>query len=208
MPTSKAQIAAALVKAEVLRHGVFTLKSGARSPIYVDLRVLPSDPDAMDIVTDGLAEACIRLGVDVVAGAETAGIPLAAVVGHKLKMPMIYVRKEPKGYGTGSQIEGVTHPGQRVALLDDLITQGTSKFTFLEGLARAEIDVACILVVLDRQQGGTEAVAARGSELHSLITFDEMLTEYLGLGALTQGEHDDIRKYLADPEGWERALDA
>ncbi len=208
MPTSKAQIAQALVKAEVLRHGVFTLKSGARSPIYVDLRVLPSVPEAIDVVTDGLAEACGTLGVDVVAGAETAGIPLAAVVGHKLAMPMIYVRKEPKGYGTGSQIEGVTQPGQRVALLDDLITQGTSKLTFLDGLARAEIDVACILVVLDRQQGGTEAVAARGSELHSLITFDEMLTEYLRLGALDQGQHDDIRAYLADSEAWERDLDA
>ena len=208
MPTSKAQIAEALVKAEVLRHGVFTLKSGARSPIYVDLRVVPSAPEAMDSITDGLAEACRALGVDVVAGAETAGIPLAAVVGHKLSMPMVYVRKEPKEYGTGSQIEGVIRPGQRVALLDDLITQGTSKFAFLDGFARAEVDVACILVVLDRQQGGTEAVAARGSELRSLITLDEMLAEYLRLGALDQAQYDDIRQYLDDPEAWEARLDA
>ena len=206
MPTSKADIAEALVKAEVLRHGVFTLKSGARSPIYVDLRVVPSSPESMDVITSGLAEACAELGVDVVAGAETAGIPLAAVVGHKLSMPMLYVRKEPKGYGTGSQIEGVWRPGQRVALLDDLITQGTSKFSFLEGLARAEIDAACILVVLDRQQGGTEAVAARGSELRSLITLDEMLDEYLRVGALDRAQFDDIRAYLADPEAWEHAL--
>ena len=60
MPTSKAQIAEALVKAEVLRHGVFTLKSGARSPIYVDLRVVPSVPEAMDSITDGLALLCAQ----------------------------------------------------------------------------------------------------------------------------------------------------
>ena len=95
MRNGKPEIARALRDAQVLKHGLFTLRSGAQSPVYVDLRHLPSVPAAMDVVTDGLAERVRGLDVDAVAGAETAGIPLAAIVGLKTQLPMLYVRREP-----------------------------------------------------------------------------------------------------------------
>ncbi|MDA1191412.1 MAG: orotate phosphoribosyltransferase, partial [Candidatus Poribacteria bacterium] len=174
MPVSKTDLAAALHDADVLKHGLFTLRSGAKSPIYVDLRQLPSVPKSMDVVTTALAEVARTLDVEALAGAETAGIPLAAVVGHKTGLPMLYVRKEPKAYGTGSQVEGLFVRGQKVALLDDLITQGTSKMVFLDALDTAGLVSNDVLIILDRQQGGAESLQERGRTLHSLITLDDL----------------------------------
>ena len=90
------KIAKALTDANVMKFGEFTLASGIVSPIYVDLRVLPSYPDSMLIVTEDLVKLVKKLKPDVVAGAETAGIPLATAISLKTKIPMIYVRKRPK----------------------------------------------------------------------------------------------------------------
>ena len=92
-------IAKALADAKVVKFGEFTLTSGMKTPIYVDLRVLPSYPEQMEIVTKELAKLVKKLKPDVVAGAETAGIPLSTAISLKTKIPMIYVRKRPKNYG-------------------------------------------------------------------------------------------------------------
>jgi len=205
-PVTLLELAAALREANVLKHGLFTLRSGARSPVYVDLRHLPSVPSSFGLVTDALVEAVRYLGVDVVAGAETAGIPLAAAVAIKTRLPMIYVRKEPKGYGTGSQIEGIVREGVRVCLMDDLITQGTSKFVFLDALNRAGVESHDVLVILDREQGGSEALAERGVRLHALLTLRDLLNAYLEMGALTVDQHTEIVAYLDDPAAWEASL--
>jgi orotate phosphoribosyltransferase len=200
------ELAVALREANVLKHGLFTMRSGSKSPVYVDLRHVPSVPSSFDAVTNALAEAVRYLGVDVVAGAETAGIPLAAVVAIKTRLPMVYVRKEPKGYGTGSQIEGIVREGVRVALLDDLITQGTSKFVFLDALNRARVDAKDVLVILDREQGGSAALMERGVRLHALLTLRDLLNAYRSIGALTADQHTEIAAYLDDPEAWEASL--
>jgi orotate phosphoribosyltransferase len=206
VPMPKSAIASALHQANVLKYGLFTLRSGAKSPVYVDLRQVPSVPSAMDALTDALAEQAVALGADVIAGAETAGIPLAAVIAHKTRLPMVYVRKEPKAYGTGSQVEGLLVKGQKVVLIDDLITQGTSKFVFLDALERAEAQAEDILVILDREQGGRKAMEKRGKRLHRLITLRELLTEYRALGALTPDQYTEIVAYLDHPGAWEASL--
>ncbi|MBM3215678.1 orotate phosphoribosyltransferase [Candidatus Poribacteria bacterium] len=206
MALASADIASALRAANVLKHGIFTLRSGAKSPIYVDLRHVPSVPASIDTLTDALAERIRQVGAYIVAGAETAGIPLAAIIAHKLRLPMVYVRKEPKAHGTGSQVEGVLEPGARVALVDDLITQGTSKFVFLDALKAASVRCEDVVVILDREQGGTSALAARGATLHALITLRQLLDEYTAMGALSRDQHTEIRAYLDDPTGWEASL--
>jgi len=106
----------------------FQLVSGNYSPIYINCRILISNAAAMDLIT-----ACIHwlyvgynINADIIAGGETAGIPFASFVAQRLSKPMIYVRKKPKGYGMGSSVEGSIEKGQRVLLVEDLITDGGS----------------------------------------------------------------------------------
>ena len=191
-----------LSDAQVMKFGLFTLASGRKTPVYVDIRVLPSSVEAFDSVTTALASKVKELKVDVVAGCETAGIPIAAAIALKAKLPMIYVRKRPKGYGTGSMIEGVLEKGQKVVLIDDMITDGRSKISFVEGIRKDGGEVADVLVILDREQGGTETLAEHALTLHSLIVLKDLL-EYLKSNELVDAENYEItKKYLANPEQW------
>ena len=135
------KIAKALVDANVVKFGEFTLASGAKSPIYVDLRIVPSFPEPFQLIADELAKAVKTLDINVVAGAETAGIPYAAAIALKANLPMVYVRKQPKGYGTMSMIEGVLNKDDRVVLVDDLATGGYSKLMFVEGIQKTGAEV-------------------------------------------------------------------
>ena len=116
----------------------FKFVSGILSPIYIDVRRLISFPEerkaiidtAVDIVKNDIGLE----NIDVIAGGETAGIPLASWLADRLDMPMIYVRKKPKGYGKQRQTEGVLKPGQRVLLFEDMMSTGGSKLNFLDGI--------------------------------------------------------------------------
>src|SRR3989338_3650984 len=114
------KIAKALVDASVVKFGDFTLASGITSPIYVNLRVVPSYPESFAAVIEELSKVVKKIKPDVVAGAETAGIPFAAAISLKTKIPMIYVRKRPKGYGMNQLIEGELEKGKKVVLVDDM----------------------------------------------------------------------------------------
>ncbi len=201
------RVAAALCEAGVVRFGVFTYVSGAKGPVYVDMRVLPSTVSAMDAVTDAMAELVGRIGPDVLAGAETAGIPLAAVLSMKTRIPMIYVRKRPKAHGTHSQVEGLLADGQSVLLVDDMITDGGSKLAFVQGIRDAGGTVDDALVVLDRLQGGVETLSGVGVTLHSLINLPELLDYMLAEGLLDRATYDEVLSYLADPDAWQRSLE-
>jgi len=110
----KDKLAKALCDAKIMKFGLFSLASGRKSPVYVDVRVLPSFPKSFSLAIDELAKKVKELKVDVVAGAETAGIPLATAISLKTKLPMIYVRKRPKSYGTMEMIEGVLKKDAKV----------------------------------------------------------------------------------------------
>ncbi len=202
------EVAGALCDARVVRFGVFTYVSGRKGPIYVDMRVLPSTVPAMDAVTDAMAETVDKLGPDILAGAETAGIPLAAVLSMKTGIPMVYVRKKPKEHGTRSQVEGFLDDGQGVLLIDDMITDGGSKLGFIAGIREAGGEVSAALVVLDRLQGGSATLSGAGVGLHSLITLPELLDYMVAEGLLERERYDEVVSYLADPDEWERRRQA
>jgi len=190
----KNSVLQALADANVVKFGEFTLVSGEKSPIYVDLRTLPSNPQAFDTVTTGLAE--LAKGATVLAGIETAGIPLAAAMAIKLKKPMIYVRKKQKEYGTKSRIEGILTPSDKVLLVDDLMTRGTSKMDSIEAVKEAGNDVKDLAIVLDREQGGAEELAKIGVKLHKLVTLKELLTYMAGKKLITSEQHKKVLDYL------------
>jgi orotate phosphoribosyltransferase len=190
------KIAQALVEANVVKFGEFKLASGIISPIYINLRVLPSYPQSMETVTEELVQEVKKINPDVVAGAETAGIPLSTAISIKSKIPMIYVRKRPKGYGMDKLIEGELSKGQKVVLIDDMATNAFSKVRFVEGIRDAGGIIEHVLIVLDREQGGIEALGKENVELHSLITLRELLNYMKDNGKIGEKEFDEVLDYL------------
>jgi orotate phosphoribosyltransferase len=190
------KIAKALTDANVVKFGEFTLASGIKSPIYVDLRILPSYPESMAIVAEELVKAAKKLKPEVIAGAETAGIPLAAAISLKTKIPMIYVRKKPKTYGTQEMVEGILNKGAKTILIDDMATNAFSKLMFVEGIRHAGGVVNDVLIVLDREQGGVEALAKENVKLHSLITLKELLNYMQEQGMIDEKKLNEVLIYL------------
>lgn len=192
------KIAKALVDANVVKFGEFELASGATSPIYIDLRILPSFPKSFQLLADELTKVVKKLEIDVVAGAETAGIPYAASIALKASLPMVYVRKRPKGYGTNSMVEGLLTKGNKAVLVDDLATGGYSKLRFVEGIQRTGAEVKNVLIVLDREQGCKEALEEKGIKLHKLITLKELLDYMKTKELITPEKYKEILKYLEE----------
>lgn len=190
----------------------FVFVSGTISPVYVDVRKLLSFPKVRDKVTDGFIEL-IRKGIeiekiDVIAGGETAGIPFAAMVAGELKKPMIYVRKETKGYGQNKQIEGTINKGDRVLLVEDVITSGTTKVKFNIGIRSAGAtmtDCICVFNYESEVLGiheGREKLKNYDIKLHSLVDWDDVLKIAEEDDYFSSEELAQIRKFLQDPEVW------
>jgi len=191
----------------------FTLASGRKSPVYVDCRRLISFPAVRSEITQGFAQiAREQIGLDkfeIVAGGETAGIPYGALLAAELDYPMIYIRKKPKGYGKASQIEGVIEDGQRVLLVEDLVTDGGSKRAFKEGVeaAGARIDYClCVFEYFSSSAGLHEAkdnLSAMGIQLYSLSNWEELLDMLMAQGRLSEAQQEDVLSFLRDPEGYQ-----
>jgi len=193
-------IAASFWEAEAIKVSVnkpFTLTSGKPSPFYVDCRVLISYPTYRDMITTCAYWLCEqhKLQADYIAGGESAGIPFAAWLADRMKKPFIYVRKQPKGHGLTSQVEGKIEPGKTVLLYEDLITDGKSKLNFITGIRKDNCIVTDCLVVFDRQEGGQDALQEEGVRLYSLVTMDECLDVGFKNRYLSQEELELINAY-------------
>jgi orotate phosphoribosyltransferase len=186
------------------------LASGNFSPIYVNCRRVISQPSFMRlfVATASLALEKAEVAPQAVAGGETAGIPFAAYLANALALPMLYVRKKPKGYGIATRVEGHLEVGTKVLLVEDLITDGGSKVGFLEAIAQVGGQVSEALVLFDRQQGGSELLAARGVRLHAVTDRQNALKAGEEAGLLTAAERRSVDAYFSDPAAWhaERGL--
>jgi orotate phosphoribosyltransferase len=142
--------------------------------------------------------------IDAVAGGETAGIPYAAWLAERLALPMLYVRKKPKGFGRGAQIEGVMAPGCRCLLVEDLATDGGSKLNFIEAIRQAEGKITDAIVVFHYGifPQSTASLAALGVRLHGLATWWDVLAAAEEGGRLDAAGVAAVRAFLGDPEGW------
>lgn len=173
----KREICKLLMRIDALKFGTFTLTSGGTSSYYIDLRLIPSHPVAFQRVTDIYAEmARNMIGLDKftrIAGIPTAGMPFSSVLALKLGKPFLYVRRETKPYGRERRIEGVLMPGDKVLIVDDLITTGKSIIDTVDALRAEGAIVKDALVLIDREEGGKRALAEKGVKLHYLVGIRE-----------------------------------
>jgi orotate phosphoribosyltransferase len=162
-----------LVQTAVLR-GDFLLRSGARSSYYIDKYLFTTQPELLRRIAAALA-ALVPSGVQRLAGPVLGAVPLVTAVSLETGLPMVIVRTDkPKEYGTAKQIEGALAAGEQVLLIEDVVTTGGAALSAVDELRAAGAEVVGALVVVDREQGGPEAFAARGVPLQALFTRTEL----------------------------------
>jgi orotate phosphoribosyltransferase len=189
----------------------FIFTSGWASPVYNDSRWLISFPDVrkklMDFAVATIDRDIGRDKIDAVAGGETAGIPFAAWVAERMHLPMQYVRKKPKGFGRGAQIEGKLDPGQRVLLVEDLATDGRSKVNFVKALRDGDgkCDHCFVIFFYDIYPEGAKILSDLGVTLHYLTTWWDVLAVAKASGKFDPKMLAEVEKFMNDPAGWSKA---
>ena len=186
----------------------YKLTSGLASPVYIDCRKLISYPRIRSALMDFAVSKLMREvgfeSFDAIAGGETAGIPFAAWIAERMGLPMLYVRKKPKGFGRDAQIEGDLVEGQRVLLVEDLTTDGGSKLVFADALRQAGAVTGHTLVVFyyDVFPDTGSKLAARGLTLHHLVTWWDVLKLCRNKGYFDTNTLDEVEKFLNQPLQW------
>lgn len=203
------ETALALLQIDAIRlstHHPFMFSSGLVSPVYIDCRRIISFPEIRERLMSSATEILQAdlAGTEALAGGETAGIPFAAFLAANTRLPMHYVRKRPKGYGPNSQVEGVVRPGQRVALIEDLTTDGRSKLRFCKALRRAGAEVSDCLVLFyyDIFPETRTLLAEDGLTLHALANWQDILAVADEAALFDTRGLAEIRAFLDDPLDW------
>ncbi|EAC2630933.1 orotate phosphoribosyltransferase [Listeria monocytogenes] len=194
------------IKAVFLKpNDPFTWASGIKSPIYCDNRLTLGFPKVRQFIAKSLVEKIKQTfgEVDVVAGTATAGIPHASWVSDLLDLPMVYVRSKAKEHGKGNQIEGPITKGQKVVVIEDLISTGGSSLKAVEALEEAGAEVVGIAAIftygLDK---GKQLLEASGTKLVSLTNYDELIEVALNENYVTAEDMATLKEWKKNPENW------
>jgi uridine monophosphate synthetase len=196
LPSHLAKLADALLEAGCVRFGEFTLKSGLRSPIYIDLRLLTSHPNLLSLIASAYLPLLEGLQFERLAGLPYAALPIVTTISLQSGYPFVYPRKEVKEYGRQAVVEGGFKRGETVVLIDDLTTTGGSKFEAIRQLEDAGLKVRDVVVFIDRMGGASQALAEAGYRLHAVLTLAQLLDQWEMKGAVSPRQANEVRSYL------------
>jgi uridine monophosphate synthetase len=194
--THLSSLADGLLSAGCIKFGDFILKSGLKSPIYIDLRRIISYPKLLEQIAAAYLPVLFPLSFIRLAGLPYAAIPIATAISLAGNYPMIYPRKEAKSYGTKAEIEGEYHAGETAVIIDDLATTGGSKFEAIEKLTGTGLVVKDVVVLVDRQSGAKESLEQAGFHLHAVLTISALLDYWESTGKVEKGKIDATREFL------------
>ncbi|MCL2607125.1 MAG: orotate phosphoribosyltransferase [Methanomassiliicoccaceae archaeon] len=167
----------ALENCGALQFGDFTLASGAKSNYYIDIKKASTDPKVLYLMSQLMAERIQSSGkrYDRIAGVVLGSVPLAAALSLATGIPYVMVRKEKKDHGTSKMIEGDMNEGDRVIVVEDVVTSAGSSISAIETLRNAGASVDEVISVIDREAGGKEALNKMNVVLTSLVKASDIL---------------------------------
>jgi orotate phosphoribosyltransferase len=198
--TIKIEICKILNKIGALQFGAFKLTSGKISPYYIDLRIVPSFPNAFQKIcnfyVDFIKNEIGTKNFERIAGIPVAGMPFASIIAYDLQKPFLYVRKGVRLHGRQRRIEGIIAPGDRVLLLDDLITTGLSLKKAAKAIMAEGGVVTDAAVILDREECGKEKLGKSGIRLHALLDISEIANKLHEIGAIDEEQLKTILKQI------------
>ncbi len=204
MQSTVARHLLAIQAVQLRPHDPFTWASGLLSPIYCDNRLALSYPAVRNYLKEALAEQSKQFGAfDVVAGVATAGIPHGVLLADVLQKPFVYVRGNAKDHGRRNLIEGELRPGQRVLVIEDLISTGGSCLLAVDALRAAGTEVVGVLAIFQYGFAKAEAdFAEKKVSFQTLTNYDALVQEAAQSGYITTNDLTILKKWRENPAGW------
>lgn len=205
---SEAKVAKALLKLGAVQlrpERPFVWTSGIHSPIYCDNRILLSHPKSRDKVMEAFIELIKKEGLkfDALAGIATAGIPHAAILADRLQKPMLYVRASPKTHGKGNRIEGEFHRGDRVLVVEDLVSTGQSSLEAVKALRQAGLKADdCVAIFTYGFPFSKNAFRRDRCRLHTLTNLKALVDVAVEGERIDTSERALIEKFAKSPQKW------
>ena len=200
------QVARELLKIKAVKlspQTPFTWASGILSPIYCDNRIVLSHPLARDVVKKAFVEVAQTFDFEVVAGVATAGIPHGALLADAIGKPFIYVRDKAKGHGRQNQIEGEVKAGQKILVIEDLISTGGSSIKAIHALKEIDCEVVGTLAIFSYLfQEATDVFQAENVPLATLSNYDVLLEEAVSLNYIDENDLETLRNWRKNPKIW------
>jgi len=189
-------------------HQPFKFNTGIISPVYTDNRLILSSPHERKKIVDLLIDKIKQIGIpNVVAGTATAGIPYAAFIAQKLNLSMIYVRPVPKEYGKKTQVEGSLKRGQKVIVIDDLISTGRSSLEVVIAIRNSGGIVSDVIAITTYGLKDAEKNITKNKiKLHTLTDLNHSCYVAQKKGFLTREQVDMIKNWAQDPQNWARKI--
>ena len=183
----------------------FTWASGWKSPIYCDNRKTLSFPEVRTYIRDSFASLVNRLypGAELIAGVATGAISHGALVADKLELPFIYVRSGAKEHGLGNQIEGYYTSGQKVVVIEDLISTGGSSLNAVKALREAGCDVLGMAAIFTYEfKKASDAFTAEKVALNTLSNYSVLIETALNTGYISSADLETLKLWRVDPSSW------